>query len=490
MLLAKDKPNVLLIAIDDLKPLLGAYGDKWAVTPNMDALAKAGVTFLNAHAQQAVCGPSRASVLTGQRPDRTQVWDLKTKMRDIQPGLVTLPQAFKNQGYQTSATGKVFDYRCVDSRRQHDAASWSVPYRGHVSNPESDFGYLDPDFLARVAGVRAELKKSKRDTYGNIRKSLKGLPSFEGSVEVADDGYDDGRIVQTAIGIMDEFSQKQQPFFLAVGFKKPHLPFVAPKKYWDLYDPDTLSKPESSGLPAGAPSLAFQDSWELKNGSYLIEREGKRLRPDFEQKLRHGYYACVSYTDAQVGKLLAHLEAKQLAENTIVVLWSDHGFHLGDHGMWCKHTNYEQSTRVPLLLLDPREKFSVERSQDPVELIDIYPTLLELCGLSPSAALDGKSLLPHLRSGVQHKAFAVSQFPRHFEGREVMGYAYRTRQYRYVEWVDNHFHSAIDPRGEVLFQELYDYKLDPGERKNCFDTIADKRVKSGLVESAKAFRAR
>jgi arylsulfatase A-like enzyme len=285
-------------------------------------------------------------------------------------------------------------------------------------------------------------------------------------MDVPDDAYDDGRIASTALDLIDLLSKKDKPFFLTVGFKKPHLPFVAPKKYWDLYDRNDFKVSTSKSLPKGAPSMAFQDSWELKNGSYSIKTNEKGFEPEFEQTMIHGYYASVSYTDAQVGRVLDHLKAKGLSENTVVLLWGDHGFHLGDHGMWCKHTNYEQSTRAPLIVADPRQTFALSHSDEPAEFIDVFPTLAELAGIPIPLWLEGKSLVSHLALNTPHKSFAVSQFPRNHQGKELMGYAYRTRDHRYIHWVDNQFSKKQKKNAPVLFEELYDYQNDPKETIN------------------------
>jgi len=461
------RPNVLFIAVDDLKPMLGCYGDSRIETPQIDRLAEQGTTFLNAHCQQAVCGPSRASLLTGLRPDTTQVWDLKTKIRKILPDVVTLPQHFKANGYEAVGLGKIFDFRSVEGHVKDDPASWSRPYVVTEENPAAQMGFLNAEFVARA-------KKAKRENKGDwngMKKALGGMPMVEGSEDVPDEAYDDGAFAKRAVELIGELAPKDpstgsgqgKPFFLAVGFKKPHLPFVAPKKYWDLYQRDEIELSKFQKMPAGAPEFHFQDSWELKNGSYTGVTREPGLLPEAEQReLIHGYMACVSYIDAQVGKLLDALEKNGVADNTIVVLWGDHGWHLGDHGMWCKHTNYEQATRSPLIIAKRATGGKGAKSESPAEFTDIYPTLCELAGISKPKVLEGVSLVPVLDDpAASVREVAVSQYPRGGGKSELMGYAFRDKRYRYVRWLPKG-----KPDAEAEAEELYDYQSDPLETRN------------------------
>jgi len=473
---AQDRPNILMIAVDDLKPTIAAYGDAIVHSPNLDRLAAAGMTFTNAHCQQAVCGPSRASLLTGLRPDQTRVWDLKTKIRVENPEVVTLPQYFRLNGYESVGVGKIFDFRSVEGGHERDdPASWSRPYVVFPENPESEMGILDPDFIARVRETREQL--GDRATWDKVRTAVGGVPPFEGDQDVPDEAYDDGNIAATAVDLIEELAPRDEPFFLAVGFKKPHLPFVAPKKYWDLYDTAQFSPDPQRNPPVGAPAYHFQTGWELRNGAYsdvpLLSDPGG-IPDETAVKLIHGYYACVSYMDAQVGKVLAALEASGEADNTIIAVWGDHGYHLGDHGIWCKHTNYEQATRVPFLIIDPRKGKTARgnKSAVPVELLDLYPTLCEMAGLPVPEQLQGASLRPTLEKPAKAvKPYAVSQFPRTLEGREIMGYSWRTDRYRYIEWIDNGFREG-GRSGPILDIELYDYEMDPKETRNLADDPA------------------
>ena len=309
-------------------------------------------------------------------------------------------------------------------------------------------------------------KNGKVGSYGEILKRVGGIPSYEGSEDVSDEAYEDGRTVQVAKELMSELRDSKKPFFLAVGLKKPHLPFVAPKRYWDMYQREQFKLPSMQEKPQDAPAFAMQDSWELKYGSYITEKNGDQFDVEYQRTLIHGYHACVSYVDQLIGGLLEELNRLELRENAIVVLWGDHGFHLGDHGMWCKHTNYEQATRSPFIIVDPRLTSSSTKSDLPVELIDLFPTLCEQAGLEVPEVLDGKSLVPVLKGAKRHKTVAVSQFPRYHKTHEIMGYAFRDERYRYVEWVDNHFFEDATASGNVVAIELYDYELDPEERVN------------------------
>lgn len=451
------QPNVLFIAVDDLKPLLGCYGDRQTKSPAIDALAARGTVFLNAHCQQAVCGPSRASLLTGLGPDTTRVWDLHTKIRKALPDVVMLPQYFKNNGYAVIGMGKIFDPRSVD--RGLDKVSWTE-YLHPKAPADKTFGYREPEFVKQIEAVK---KKMPHAGWDASLKAVGKRPTD--AADVADDAYFDGALAEEAVRTLKKLAKSDVPFFLAVGFKKPHLPFNAPQKYWDMYDPQKLKLAEFRDMPAGAPGFAFQPGWELR--SYAGVPAKGRLPEDFQRHLIHGYYACVSYTDAQVGKLLRALDASGVAENTIIVLWGDHGWHLGDHSIWCKHTNYEQATHAPLIIVAPMLKKCGHRSDSPVNFLDIYPTLCELSGLPVGRQLDGKSLVAILKdSKVKVNEAAFSQYPRVIARHQsAMGYTLRDRRFRYTEW--QRCGEKNGPgNGEVVAREFYDYDRDPLERVN------------------------
>ena len=327
------KMNVLFIAVDDLKPALACAGDPHARTPNIDKLAAHGTVFNRAYCQQAVCSPSRSSLLTGRRPDTTKVYDLVTHFRDALPDVVTLPQHFKNNGYYTHGVGKIYH------PGYNDEPTWSVPWEGTKGR---NFG----------PGGQKLLGELKAKAPGQDRSKVRGLPVE--APEVADESLNDGWTASRAIEILESRKAEEGPFFLAVGFLKPHLPFVAPKAYWDLYDPAKLPVAESADPPQDAPRFAPQFGGELR-AYHDIPKSGP-LPAETARELVHGYYAALSYMDAQVGRVLDALEDRGLADRTVVILWGDHGWHLGDHGMWCKHTNYERATRAALVMSVPGQK--------------------------------------------------------------------------------------------------------------------------------------
>ena len=467
------KPNILMIAIDDLKPMLGCYGESRIITPNIDALAARGTVFLKNYCQQAVCAPTRASLMTGLRPDGTKVWDLKTQLRDMVPNVVTMPQYFVQQGYATTGIGKVFDVRSVD--KQLDAPSWSIPYQ-KLNDDDYAKGYEKPvggqyqakSTLDLLAGFEKEAKDKGLNEVETKDFMDKHLVVVEAG-DVPDDAYSDGAIARKAGKILASLKNQDKPFFLAVGFSKPHLPFVSPKKYWDKYDRNSIQLAAFQQLTKGAPQYAFQPSAELVNNYALPD--GSRFKADYalqseeaQRMLIHGYYAAVSYTDEQVGYLLAQLKQLGLDNNTIVVLWGDHGWHLGDHGIWNKHTNFEQATRAPLIIAAPGFKGG-QQAQGLSEFVDVFPTLCELSGIPKPSGLAGTSLAPVLKNPqTKVKDIAQSQYPR---GDQTMGYALRSDRYRCVIWYKENFRNQPVHQGsEVIAVELYDYEKDPLEKVN------------------------
>ena len=481
------KPNVLFLAIDDLKPVLACYGEKQVHTPNIDRLAKMGTIFMANYCQQAVCAPTRASLLTGQRPDYTQIWDLKTLIRDKVPNILTLPQYFKQQGYATSGIGKVFDSRSVD--KESDEISWSIPYLKLEKNEYAKgFGkpfnsyYQAPANIDLINKIREEgIKNGLKDKELEDFVANGHRPLYE-AIDVPDDAYVDGANTVKAIRQMGLLATGEKPFFMAVGLTKPHLPFVAPKKYWDLYDREKIKLAEFQELSKGTPEFAFQASNELVN-QYILP-SGERMptgyapkSTDLQKLLIHGYYASVSYTDAQVGLLLDALKDLKIDKNTIIVLWGDHGWHLGDHTMWAKHSNFEQATRTPLLISAPGFKGN-QQVKGLSEFVDVFPTLSELAQLPIPQGLAGKSLVPMLKDpSVKLKEFAQSQYPRLND--KAMGYAIRTENYRMVMWFKGDFHQQkIEANNPVLGIELYDYQKDPLEKENLAEKPAYQKILS------------
>jgi len=435
---AASRPNVLFIAVDDLRPTLGCYGDRAAISPNIDRLAKRGMVFERAYCQEAVCCPSRLSLMTGLRPDTIKVWDLATHFRDAVPDAVTLPQHFKRHGYHTRSIGKVYH---GSGRPSSDPPSWSEPAEYAVALG-AKVRYANPENLGG--------KGLKRDATEAGRAA--------GSV------YIDQIVCDEAVRALPKLKANGKPFFLAVGFRKPHLPFCAPKKYWNLYDRARIPAPESATHPKDAPELAVR-SWRELEGYRDIPSDG-RVPAAKVRQLRHGYYACVSFVDDLVGRLLRELTRLGLADNTVVILWGDHGFHLGEQGLWTKANNYEWATRAPLILSVPGRPDAAGRTPALVEFVDIYPTLAEACGLPIPRGLEGISMMPLLADPHRPwKKAAFSQYPRdrkshrHRKHGHFMGYALRTDRYRYVEWRE------WDTK-KVVARELYDHRGDATEIVN------------------------
>jgi len=455
----------------------------------MDRLAGQGVVFINNQCQQAVCGASRASVLTGLRPDTTHVWDFKSKMRDDLPDLVTLPQYFKQCGYYTASIGKVFDYRCCDGMSTNDVPSWSQPHTLPGTDDLSYTNYGDPETI-RIHEEGALRAKEQGITNPNkVKEFINYYPTTECLDEnVPDNFYGDGRFTDAAIDLLPQLKASDKPFFLALGYKKPHLPFVAPKKYWDMYDRNSLPLAQFQKMPKDAPAFHFQDSWELRSGYYPIP-EG-RLPDQMQSEMIHGYYACVSYIDEQIRKVLDALEENSLSDNTIIVLWGDHGWHLGDHGMWCKHTNYEQAARAPLIIMDPRSMKKGVRVTQATEFLDIAPTLVELAGLPEFKAFQGVSLTGLMKDpSARFKPFAVSQFARSHGGdNNLMGYAFRNERYRLILWIEMAFKEG-QRNGDVVATELYDYKNDPLETINLAISPDHGKLLNNLLDEAAGFAA-
>ena len=343
---AKQRPNVLFIPIDDLKPALGCYGDQKAITPNIDRLTAQGVTFLNNHCQLSLCGPSRNSIMTGVRPDSGKVLFFGHQMRKQNPGVITIPEHFKNNGYETVGLGKVYDLRNV--KRVQDPPSWTRKFF-QANAKKAYFGYAEPQLVAKLKKQGEDANAQGAKTWGQIAKYL-DRPSTE-CTDVSDETYKDGILANKGVELLKELSQQEKSFFLAVGLWKPHLPFIAPKKYWNLYKREEFSLASYREKIKNGTEYTYHNSGELRTYAD-IPKEGP-LNEEKQLELIHGYYACVSYIDALVGKLIDQVEKLGIADNTIIVLWGDHGFHLGDHGLWCKFTNLEEGTRFPLIISAP-----------------------------------------------------------------------------------------------------------------------------------------
>ena len=432
---ASGRMNVLLICVDDLRPEIACFGKSDMKTPNLDALAARGMRFDRAYVQQAVCSPSRTCLLTGLRPDQTKVYDLETHFRTTIPDVVTLPQQFAAAGYQTQSFGKIY-HGGLD-----DEASWTRP-----SFKPTGGQWQNADTLADMAERTKALKPEQR---GKKKFQVRG-PAWEAG-DAPDAKYADGQVAAEAVKVMEEL--KDEPFFLAVGFVKPHLPFCCPKTYYDLYPEASVSVPDNQHPPADYAPLSLTTFSELR--SYTgIPKEGP-VPPATVKDLNRAYRACVSFTDANVGTVLAGLDRLGLTDKTLIVFWGDHGWKLGEHGQWTKHSNFELDTRTPILVVDPGREGG--RSTDRiVETVDIYPTLCDLAAVAKPSGLAGRSLVPLLDDpAAEADRTALSQYPRG----EAMGYSLRTDHYRYTEW-------RARKSGEVLESELYDHRADPDEDVN------------------------
>jgi len=441
--------NVLFIAVDDLRPQLGCYGVSKAKTPNIDALAASGTLFNRAYCQQAVCSPTRSSLLTGRRPDTTKVYDLQTHFRIALPDVVTLPEYFKQHGYFTQGLSKIYHPGFDDPQ------SWSVPHWGPTAP-----NYGDPEDLK---AIREETQRLKQEgtfkenevvqtdpntglTLRTKRGTMVKGPAWE-APDVADNVFADGMTADKAIECLNELKDKR--FFLAVGFLKPHLPFVAPKKYYDLYADTKFTPADNPHLPTDCPELASAHWGELR--AYKGMPKQGDLTEQQAVELIRGYHAAASYTDAQIGKVVNELDRLGLRKKTIIVLWGDHGWQLGEHGEWCKHTNFEEATRVPLIFSAPGQKKPGTKTDDLAEFVDVYPTLCDLAGLPIPKGLEGISLVPVMNDPKRPwKKAAFSQYPR---PGNIMGYTMRTDRYRYTEWAES--------GKDRVSVELYDYKTDP-----------------------------
>ena len=445
-----EPPNILLILVDDLKPALGCYGDTAARTPHIDALAARGMRFNRAYCNQAVCAPSRFTLMLGSHSTSTGLYGLGSQLREILPSAVTMPQYFARHGYRTESLGKVFH---IGHGNQGDPKSFSVP---HFKDKVIE--YLEPASTDGGKLTREEALFTNQK-LGQIRSLPRGA-AFEAPV-AKDSDYADGRVAAETIRRLQAAKTRRQqdgtPFFIAAGFVRPHLPFSAPKKYWDLFDPDKLPQPKNETAPIEAPAVAVKKGGEIT--AYKPVPVAGKISDPLKRKLIHGYYASSSYVDAQIGKVLQELKRLQLADNTIIVLWGDHGFHLGDLGIWTKHTNYEQANRIPILVVAPGVTTPGNSTGQLAETVDIFPTLADLAGLpAPKGpqSIDGISLVPVLKdANARVRDHAFHAYPR-----RTLGRAIRTERYRLVEW-----RNPGQPLSTAQY-ELYDYQQDPNETRN------------------------
>lgn len=421
----KKNPNILFIAIDDLRTELNCYGKAQIKSPNIDKLASEGVTFTHAYCQQAVCGPSRLSIMTGRNLESLGVFGMSgsniIEWRETRKGVTSLPEQFRNNGYYAINIGKIYDYRLG----QDMDFSW-----------DEFTGKRIPHFVSPEG--KAISKKRDEDRKAKVENPQR-WPAYE-CYDTTDVAYTDGNNTRIALEFLEK-RDKSKPFFLAMGYVKPHLPFTAPKKYWDMYNRNEITLPNQKTGPDGASRYTLSPYKEIFD--YDVDTP---ISDELAITLRHGYYACVSYVDAQIGKIINALKESGELENTIIVLWGDHGFKLGDFGEWAKHTNLETDNRVPLIFWTPEGIGAGNTCKTPVELIDVLPTLCDAAGIAIPESAQGRSLVPLFANPEkQVRDFALSQFPR---GKDVMGYSIRTENWRYTEWINRN-------NGEIIENELY-----------------------------------
>lgn len=445
------RPNVLFIAVDDLRPQLKCYGHHQMISPSIDQLAHDGVQFMRTYCNVPVCGASRASLMTGLRPQRERFLGYSTRKDEDAPNAVSLPRYCRENGYHTISNGKVYHHRDDDRNAWSETPWFPKPReRGNWRN------YLTTENQA--------ITQQTDNGRG---------PAFE-IADVDDGAYFDGQIAQRTIDDLRRLKQRNNPFFLATGFLKPHLPFNAPRRFWDMYDEDDLDMADNPFRPKNAPDSAMHNWGELRN-YYGIPPSGP-LSDDMARTLVHGYYACTTYTDSLIGSVLDELQALGLHENTIVMLWGDHGWNLQEHGLWCKHSNFETSLHVPMIVRAPGIP-SGQKTAGLTEFVDSYPSLCELMGLPVPAHCEGSSFVPLMENS--QRAWKPAVFSRYFKGDSV-----KTDRYRYTEWTND--------EGYAYDSMLYDHKYDPMENINVVNQpdYADARdsMKQWLVDGWQAAR--
>lgn len=449
----KNQPNVLLLYMDDLRPELSAYGQSQIVSPNIDALAAKGVKFNNAYCNVPVCGASRASMLTGMLPTKTRFLNYNTFVEKETPEAVTLPQLFKNNGYTTISNGKIYHH--LDDREN----DWNEVYRPYAFD-NNDKGLSPTDYWQSL------WKDYQNPENIAEYKATNTGPAYE-KAEVNDSVYIDGLMTEKVIRDIKKLKNSDKPFFLTAGFISPHLPFNAPKKYWDFYNRNQIKQPENYNyIPENAPKMSISNWVEMRAYSN-IPKEGQ-VSDSLAIDLIHGYYATISYVDALIGKIFDELIANDLDKNTIVVLVSDHGYNLQEHTQWAKFTNYNTSTQIPLIIYNPYSKAKGERDAL-VDLVDMYPTLSELCQITtPKNQLDGTSLVSILDD--KNKVGKA-----HVLIKKGNGFTLKTPNFSYTEFIKPEDNSTITSM-------LYDHRIDKDENVNVVNNPEYKSVEKKLKE--------
>ncbi|CAH1794527.1 unnamed protein product [Owenia fusiformis] len=491
VLSCESRKNVLFIVSDDLRPEIAAMYDKGnpyqmhdkMYTPHLDAFAERSAVFRKAYVQQAICGPSRASFMTGRRPDTTHVYNLDDYFRTVGGDFTTIPQYFKQQGYRTLGMGKIFHGGSA-SGGNYDKVSWSD----------------DEEFFTSPSDKKYWRKRFKMRSWAVVNKTMEEEHPL-GDQEITDHAIKSlRRLAPTAkLGL--------ENFFMAVGFRLPHLPFVFPGRFLKYYPKETMKMPSNPYAPKDMPEYAWHGNGEIRNGYADITLRGFSKEPNTKwpeylvKNLRRAYYASVSYVDSLFGKIMAELDRLGLRDDTIVMFGSDHGYELYEHSAWCKHTNFEIATRTPLMIRAPGVTDKGVMSDHLVEYTDVYSTLVELAGLPAlptcpkdsskvKACTEGTSLVPVMKNpNLPGKQSVFMQYPRNRGPRigTIMGYSMRTERYRYTEWVKFNGKPDFTPNWFLLFaSELYDHYVDPDENVNRAGVQAYASVKAQLSKTLHA----
>lgn len=447
------KPNILMIAVDDLRPQLRCYGVEQVHSPNLDRLASQSLLFNRAYCMVPTCGASRASLMTSIRPAMSRFTTHLASAEKEAPGIVTLNTQLKQHGYVTLSNGKVFHHP------EDNAVGWSEP-AWRPGEPAA--GAPSPTPKKKGGKGKAKAAASPKDEKGKSR----GRPF--GISDLSDDEHSDGQVALKTIADLRRMKEGGQPFFIAAGFFKPHLPFICPKKYWDLYPEGSLKLPANYHAPKDAPEVSIHNSGELR--AYTGVPKTGPLPDAMALEMIRGYHACVSFTDAQIGRVLDELERLDLAKNTIVILWGDHGWNLAEHTLWCKHSCYETSMRVPLMIRVPGSEGG-KKTEALTELIDVYPTLCELAGVPVPAHVQGRSFVPLLSDPAQPwKTQAIGRF--------TNGDTIRTDTHRFTEY------SNRDQGG--FARMLYDHRTDPSENVNVSEQVGQSSTVEDLTTRLRA----
>ena len=438
------KQNILFISIDDFRPKISSYGETKMITPNIDKLASEGLQFNNAYTNIAVCGASRASIMTGIRPSEKRFNDFSTRASVDTPNAIPLNRIFKENGYETISYGKIYHHK--DDFQEY----WTEKDGGQI---QSDF--QDPISIARI-------ENAERGEYG------KKQPTFE-YPDVDDYAYNDGKITKRAINKLKALKSKNKPFFMAIGYVSPHLPFIQPKKYWDMYDHDAIKLADNSFQPKNSPDIAIEaqhNSAEMRK-NYLDIPENGKLDDSLARNLIHGYYASVTYMDALIGELIKALDDLGLRENTTIVFWSDHGYFLGEHGFWCKHSTFEEAVKIPFIISSPNH-IKNKTTASFTELVDVYPTLCEIANIKAPTYLQGESLIPVLEN--PSTILKTEVYTRYKQGEAVID-----KDFSYTE-----FYEGEKYLGNMLYDNLNDYKQNTDISKLSSNELIVKKYRKKL----------